>query len=92
MAQGVSFFRGATLASTEQQRAADQKEIFFRVAGLLSVEMDQTFYDTISIYFEGEVQIETNRPLHRVGGADSEQPFLLRTRARGPGRVGSAPA
>jgi transposase len=57
-----------------EQKAHLEKEIFFRVADLLSADVDLLFYDTTSVYFEVEQEDEGEAALRRWGHSKDERP------------------
>lgn len=56
-----------------EEKARLEKEIFFRVADLLSVDVDLVFYDTTSVYFETEEEDE-GEGLRRRGHSKDYRP------------------
>jgi hypothetical protein len=56
-----------------EQKVHLEKEIFFRVADLLSTEVDLIFYDTTSIYFESEEE-DTGEGIRRLGHSKDYRP------------------
>jgi hypothetical protein len=57
-----------------EQKAALEKEIFFRVADLLSAEVDLLFYDTTSVYFETEAEDDAEGGLRKWGHSKDSRP------------------
>ena len=55
------------------EKARLEKEIFFRVADLLSADVDLVFYDTTSVYFEAEEEDE-GEGLRRWGHSKDYRP------------------
>lgn len=53
-----------------EEKARLEKEIFFRVADLLSADVDLVFYDTTSVYFETEEEDEGEGPRRRGHSKD----------------------
>lgn len=51
-----------------------EKEIFFRVADLLSAEVDLVFYDTTSVYFESEEEDAEGEGIRRLGHSKDYRP------------------
>lgn len=56
-----------------EEKARLEKEIFFRVADLLSADVDLVFYDTTSVYFETEEEDE-GEGLRRWGHSKDYRP------------------
>ena len=56
-----------------EEKARLEKEIFFRVADLLSADVDLVFYDTTSVYFESEEEDE-GEGLRRWGHSKDYRP------------------
>lgn len=56
-----------------EEKARLEKEIFFRVADLLSADVDLVFYDTTSVYFETEEEDE-DEGLRRWGHSKDYRP------------------
>jgi hypothetical protein len=56
-----------------EEKARLEKEIFFRVADLLSADVDLVFYDTTSVYFETEEEDE-GEGLRRRGHSKDYRP------------------
>jgi hypothetical protein len=57
-----------------EQKAKLEKEIFFRVADLLSADVDLLFYDTTSVYFETEEEDEGEQALRKWGHGKDSRP------------------
>jgi transposase len=57
-----------------EQKAKLEKEIFFRVADLLSAEVDLLFYDTTSVYFETETEDEGEQAMRKWGHSKDSWP------------------
>jgi transposase len=57
-----------------EQKAKLEKEIFFRVADLLSADVDLLFYDTTSVYFETEAEDEGEQALRKWGHSKDSRP------------------
>jgi transposase len=57
-----------------EQKAKLEKEIFFRVADLLSADVDLLFYDTTSVYFETETEDEGEQALRKWGHSKDSRP------------------
>jgi len=56
------------------EKARLEKEIFFRVADLLSAEVDLVFYDTTSVYFESEEEDAEGEGIRRLGHSKDFRP------------------
>jgi transposase len=56
-----------------EEKARLEKEIFFRVADLLSADVDLVFYDTTSVYFETEEE-DAGEGLRRRGHSKDYRP------------------
>jgi hypothetical protein len=57
-----------------EQKAKLEREIFFRVADLLSADVDLLFYDTTSVYFETEAEDEGEQALRKWGHSKDSRP------------------
>ncbi len=51
-----------------------QREVFFSVADLLSLEVDLIYFDTTSTYFEVELSSDEGEPLRRYGHSRDHRP------------------
>lgn len=51
-----------------------QREVFFSVADLLSLEVDLIYFDTTSTYFEVELPSDEGEPLRRYGHSRDHRP------------------